>query len=331
MRIIGHRGASGYRPEHTAQAYRLAFSLGADAVEPDLVASRDGVLVIRHENELSGTTDVAQHPEFETRRTTKTIDGARVSGWFTEDFTWDELCTLRARERRPEIRPENAVFDDRFPLLCLPQLFTLVDELNAEHGGHDGIVAELKHPAYFESIGLPLAELYARDVANAGWSARGDQLATETVDVDVLREVRERGVPGPLVLLFEEDESGDGAGPDAAARQMGLNALRGQVDAISVHKSVLLASGDGTTVSDRSGGTAGIACAAPLVVAAHDAGLQVYCWTLRPENRYLSERYRRGADPARFGAWREEWRQIASLGADAVFADHPDLARSVLR
>jgi glycerophosphoryl diester phosphodiesterase len=129
--LIGHRGAPGYRPEHTASSYRLAFAMGVDAVEPDVVATADGVLVLRHENEISGTTDVADRPEFADRRTTKRVDGARLTGWFTEDFTWAELTTLRCRERIPALRPGSAEHNDTEPILRLSDLLDLVEEASA--------------------------------------------------------------------------------------------------------------------------------------------------------------------------------------------------------
>jgi glycerophosphoryl diester phosphodiesterase len=143
--LIGHRGAPGYRPEHTASSYRLAFAMGVDAVEPDVVATADGVLVIRHENEISGTTDVAEHPEFAERRTTKRIDGESLTGWFTEDFTWAELATLRCRERIPALRPGSAEYDGTEPILRLGDLLRLVEEASVEHGRDIGVVLEIKH------------------------------------------------------------------------------------------------------------------------------------------------------------------------------------------
>src|SRR6187402_535365 len=145
VQVIGHRGASGYRPEHSRSAYELAIALGADAVEPDIVATRDGELVLRHENDISGTTDVARHPEFAARRTTKTVDGASITGWFTEDFTWDELSTLRVVERLPALRPHSASFDGLQPMLRLRDLLTILDDATRAVD----LVAEIKHPSYF--------------------------------------------------------------------------------------------------------------------------------------------------------------------------------------
>src|SRR4051794_10882323 len=156
MLIIGHRGAPGYRPEHTLVSYRLAAEMGADYIEPDLVSTRDGVLVARHENEISGTTDVAAHPEFAGRRTTKTIDGAAVSGWFTEDFTIAELKTLRARERIPDLRPANAEYDGRFDIPTFEEVLGLRAQLSAELGRAVGVYPETKHPSHFRGEGLAL-------------------------------------------------------------------------------------------------------------------------------------------------------------------------------
>src|ERR1700733_12030995 len=162
--IIGHRGASGYVPEHTLASYFLAIQQGADFVEPDLVSTRDGVLVARHENEIGGTTDVAAHLEFADRRTAKVIDGIRVEGWFTEDFTLAELKTLRARERIPELRPANARFDGQFDIPTLEEILALVQgveatraqraaQLGAAAPARIGVYPETKHPSYFAALG----------------------------------------------------------------------------------------------------------------------------------------------------------------------------------
>ncbi|MFA6575913.1 MAG: glycerophosphodiester phosphodiesterase family protein, partial [Nocardioides sp.] len=166
--VIGHRGASGYRPEHTLASYRLAIRLGADYVEPDLVSTKDGVLVARHENEISGTTDVADHAEFAARRTTKTIDGRAVSGWFTEDFTLAELKTLRAKERLPQVRPDNTRYDGRFEIPTLVEVLQLVREESKRTGRSIGVYPETKHPTYFDSIGLSLEEPLVRTLDRFG-------------------------------------------------------------------------------------------------------------------------------------------------------------------
>jgi len=321
--VIGHRGASGYRPEHTRSAFDLAFALGADAVEPDVVATRDGVLVVRHENEISGTTDVAARPEFAGRRTSKLVDGAKRTGWFTEDFTWAELATLRARERLPEVRPSSATFDDRFPLLRLRDLFELVDRAADARARPLGMVAEIKHPSYFASIGLPLDDLFAAEVAAAGWN--DDRLVVESFEPSVLARVRARGVRGKRVFLiekhgkpFDEVEVHGAEAPHYAdyLSPAGLAGLRDGVDGISVHKSLIL----GPDATGRVGE------AGALVTDAHAAGLEIYCWTLRPENRFLAKSFRSGTRKADFGHWQEEFSTIIGTGIDGVFADHPDLA-----
>src|SRR5688572_2914548 len=156
--VIGHRGASGYRPEHTLEAYRLAAEQGADYIEPDLVITADGVLVARHENEIGGTTDVADRPEFAGRRTTKVIDGVTLTGWFTEDFTLAELKTLRAKERIPNLRPQNTAYDGEFDVPTLQEVIDLRAQLSRQLGRTIGIYPETKHPTYFRELGLPLDE-----------------------------------------------------------------------------------------------------------------------------------------------------------------------------
>lgn len=331
--VIGHRGASGYRPEHTRSAFELAFALGADAVEPDLVATRDGVLVIRHENEISSTTDVAAHPQFADRRTTREIDGRRLSGWFTEDFTWDELTTLRAVERLPDLRPGSAAHDGKEPILRLEDLLEIVDEQSERAGRELVLVAEIKHATYFASIGLPLDELFAS--ASSGW-ATPSNLIVESFEQMVLTRLRARGVPGRMVFLAESS----GAPADLVARfgstartyaehltAAGLAALATgeggdgvSVDGVSVDKSTLL-------VEDASGAASGESA---LVERAHAAGLSVSAWTLRAENRFLHPAFRRGSAPMEYGDWLGEFRAVIGTGVDAVFADQPDLVLAAL-
>ncbi|HWD62986.1 MAG TPA: glycerophosphodiester phosphodiesterase family protein [Humibacter sp.] len=324
--IIGHRGAPGYRPEHTRASYELAFALGADAVEPDIVATKDGVLVIRHENEISATTDVASRKEFAHLRTTKVIDGLKHTGWFTEDFTWAELSTLRAVERLPGLRQASSSFNGRYPLMRLSQLFELVDAESERAGRALGIVAELKHATYFHDLGLPLDELFAAVMRDSGWKDGAGRLVVESFERTVLAGIRERGVRGKIIYLIEASGAPydavvrDGASARTYAQEIdgaGLYALAtatgdAALDGISVSKTLLLdAAGDGTT---------------DLVDRAHGVGLEIYAWTLRPENRFLSKRFRRGGAADRFGNWQREFEVIISTGVDGVFADHPDLA-----
>lgn len=325
--IIGHRGASGYRPEHTEAAYRLAFALGADAVEPDIVATRDGVLVLRHENEISGTTDVARHPEFAGLRTTKVIDGTELTGWFTEDFTWGELRTLRARERLPKLRAANTAFDGRYPIMRLRDLFRLIDEGSEALGRTIGMVAEIKHASYFESIGLPLDELFVAELDDSGWTSRDGRLTMEAFELTVLKKLAALGAGGKRVFLLEasgtpEDQRlAHGAAAKSYAdyvTEAGLYSLGGVVDGISVDRRMIVHQ-DATGQPQSS----------DLVDLAHAARLEVYTWTLRPENRFLLPSHRIGKTAGAFGHWWSEFELVMSTGIDGVFADHPDLALAV--
>jgi glycerophosphoryl diester phosphodiesterase len=344
--VIGHRGASGYRPEHTRSAYELAFALGADAVEPDIVATRDGVLVLRHENEISGTTDVAARPEFASKRVTREVDGTALTGWFTEDFTWAELSTLRARERLGALRQSSASFDGRYPVIRLRDLFELIDTAADEQRRLVRMVAEFKHASHFAALGLPLDELFAAELDDAGWGRGDDRLIMEAFELDVLDRLGARGIRGPRVFLVEATGSPVDVvlamGPaapsyDAFVTEAGLLGLAGRVDGVSVDKALLLggtrAGGARASASERvAGGATGRSprrvaplVGADLVDAAHSAGLRVYTWTLRPENRFLSTAYRRGTARAAFGDWLGEFEHVIGTGVDGIFVDHPDL------
>lgn len=310
--VIGHRGASGYRPEHTRAAYELAIQQGADAVEPDLVPSKDGVLVVRHENEISKTTDVASRPEFADRRTTKTVDGSELTGWFTEDFTWAELSTLTAVERLPKVRPANTAYDGQEGILRLTDLLAILDAADRPIV----LVAEIKHPTYFAGIGFAIAELLAAELTAAGW-ADDDRLTVECFEETVLHQVRERGIRARLVLLIDKSGApadqvalhGDEAMPyEAYLTDASLAALAGRVDGISVAKKILLKDED------------------QLVARAHEVGLLVFTWTLRVENKFLAKARRSGKLPAEHGDWRSEFAELMRTGVDGVFADQPDLA-----
>ncbi|TBN57766.1 glycerophosphodiester phosphodiesterase [Glaciihabitans arcticus] len=325
--VIAHRGASGYRPEHTRSAYELAFTLGADAVEPDIVATRDGVLVLRHENEISGTTNVAAHPEFASRKTTKHIEGVKLTGWFTEDFTWEELRTLRAVERLPQVRQAGSSFDGTERILRLTDLLAIIDRASAARGRSLVMVAEIKHATYFESIGLPLDELFAREIR--GWATE-ENLIVECFEQTVLTKIRERGIPGRLVFLAEAA----GAPADLVARDgkkarsyadhltdEGLAQLAESVDGVSVDKKLAFS-------RDHAGHVTG---PSDFVERAHAAGLLAFCWTLRAENRFLSKNFRRGSNASDWGNWSKEFEIVLRSGMDGVFADQPDLALAVRR
>jgi len=318
--VIAHRGASGHRPEHSEAAYRLAIELGADAIEPDIVASRDGVLVLRHENEISGTTDVADHAEFADRRTTKRIEGADVTGWFTEDLTWAELSTLTVRERLPEVRPRSAEHDGTGRMLRLSDLVRLLDAADRPVG----LVAEIKHATHFESIGLPLDELVADELRSVGW-AGDERLTIESFERTVLDRVRARGIGARYVYLIEKR----GAAADLVAR-LGSAApsYASQLEAPSLAR--FAAEGlhgvslDKSTLIDAAGSTD-----ARVVDRAHAAGLAVFAWTLRAENAFLSRAHRGPGGRGAQGHYVDEFRALMALGLDGVFADQPELAIAV--
>ncbi|WP_188755451.1 glycerophosphodiester phosphodiesterase family protein [Microbacterium album] len=333
--VIGHRGAPGYRPEHSRSSYDLALELGVDAVEPDVVATRDGVLVVRHENEISGTTNVADRPEFADRRTTKTVDGVKLTGWFTEDFTWEELSTLTTRERIPAIRAASATFDDAQPMLRLTDVLELVRSASLAQGREIGVVLEVKHATYFAGIGLDLVPLVVADLRAAGWASGELSLVIESFESTVLHRLREQGVAATYIYLLESRGKpfdlvaahGDDAPTYAAtARPGGLDRLVGEVDGISVDKRMILA-------PDRLGRATG---PSPIVADAHARGLQVYTWTCRPENAFLTPEFRTSglggrAGKAAFGDYEAEWDIVRRSGVDGVFVDHPDLGLAFFR
>ena len=320
--MIGHRGAPGYRPEHSRSSYELALAMGVDAVEPDVVATKDGVLIVRHENEISGTTDVAEHPEFADRRTTKRVDGEALTGWFCEDFTWAELTTLRSRERLPEVRAASASFDGSQAILRLRDVLDIVREGSSEHGREIGVVLEVKHATYFASIGLDLAPLIARDLREAGWADGELPLIVESFESTVLAQLKSLGVAASYVYLIEAAgrpydlfvaHGAAGQTYKEAVTASGLDAWAGVVDGISVDKRMLLARGN-TIVAD-----------------AHARGLTVFTWTCRPENRFLAPEFRGAGGKSAYGDYEAEWGVIASTGVDGVFVDHPDLGVGFFR
>lgn len=320
--VIGHRGAPGYRPEHSRSSYELALAMGVDAVEPDIVATKDGVLVVRHENEISATTDVAAHPEFADRKTTKRVEGQALTGWFTEDFTWDELATLRVTERIPAVRAASATFDGGQPVLRLTDLLDLVREGSIEHGREIGVVLEVKHATYFASIGLDLVPMIIRDLRAAGWADGELPLIIEAFESAVLAQLRAAGVAASYVYLIEASgrpydqlvAHGKAAATfKATVTPHGLDGLVGKVDGISVNKRMLLAKGN-TIVTD-----------------AHARGLKVFTWTARPENSFLAAEFRSDGGKAAFGDYESEWAVLADSGIDGVFVDHPDLGVAFFR
>jgi glycerophosphoryl diester phosphodiesterase len=316
--IIGHRGASGHRPEHTLASYELAARMGADYMEPDLVSTRDGVLVARHENEISGSTDVADHPEFASRRTTKEIDGATFSGWFTEDFTFAELRTLRARERIPELRPRNTMYDGRHPIPALQEIIDLAEQLSAELGRPIGIYPETKHPSYFRAIGLPLEEPLVQALRGNHLDRPDSKVFIQSFEVANLKAL-DGQIDVPLVQLLGRPDSRPADDPrpwSEIASPAGLAEIAGYADAVGPSKDwIVPRDADGASLAPTS-----------FLEDAHAAGLAVHAFTFRNENTFLPLELRRGSDPAAWGDALAEYQRFFSLGVDGVFSDYADTA-----
>lgn len=319
--VIAHRGASGERPEHTLEAYRLAIAEGADFIEPDLVMTKDGQLIARHENEISGTTDIAAHPEFTARRTTKTIDGETVSGWFTEDFTLAELRTLRARERLPQLRPAVAkAYDGRFPIPTFAEILALVAAEGKRTGRRIGLYPEIKHPTYFSRIGLAMERPLVASLKRAGYDRASDPIFIQSFETGNLKALHTLTKLRLVQLMagtgapWDRVAAGDRATTYAAmATPAGLKAIAAYAAAIGPEKGMIV-----------SRDAAGRSLAPTMLVRdAHAAGLVVHPWTFRSENYFLPVELRKGGDPAAHGNAAAEYCQFYALGVDGLFSEFP--------
>jgi len=315
--VIAHRGASGERPEHTIAGYQLAIDLGADYIEPDLVLTSDGVLVARHENEISETTDVADHPEFAARKTTKTIDGAEVAGWFTEDFTLAELKTLRARERLPKLR--NTGYDGRFEIPTFEEILALLAEVNAKRNGERtkpvGVYPETKHPGYFISIGLPHEAPLLAMLDRFGYRGRTAPVFIQSFEVKNLMDLRAKSNLPLIQLMDAEGGPADMPGTSYAAMTSptGLKAIAAYADGIGPNKTMVIPRGAFGRLGDPTN----------LVRDAHAAALQVHPWTFRRENYFLPLGDKGGLNPAGHGDLAAEITAYLNTGIDGLFSDNP--------
>ena len=310
--IIAHRGASGERPEHTRMAYERAIEQGADMIEPDLVMSRDGVLIVRHENEIGGTTDIADRPEFAARRATKTIDGETLTGWFTEDFTWAELQTLRARERLPELRPANTAFDDQEPILSFEQVLEIARDATQRTGRTIGVVPELKHPTYFAGVGLPMEDAFLAVLERHGLTGANVPVIVQCFEVGTLHRLDARIDTPLLQLIAAEGGPADDTATSYAAMitPKGLAQIATYADWIGVDTALIEPHPGAPTT---------------LIADAHDTGLKVAAWTFRAENAFLPADDRIGSDAASHGRLRERLARFIAYGLDAAFMDQPAL------
>lgn len=327
--VFAHRGASALRPEHTLGAYAKAIADGADFIEPDLVPTKDGVLVARHENNIAETTDVADHPGFAARRTTKTIDGEPQTGWFTEDFTLAELKTLRAKERLGAIRPESRSYDGQFQIVTLDEVVDFVAAEAAARGRTIGLVPELKHSTYFAGIGLPVEDRFLAVLAAHAYTRRAP-VQLQSFEVANLRYVRGK-LPKAgnlrLVQLIGDPaqkpadvvKAGGALDYRTMVSPAGLREMARYADIVAPNTRMLIPlAADGRLAAPTS-----------LVADAHAAGLEVCPWTFRPENRFLAADFRSNAGPdARHDAGSvAEMRRYIALGIDSFFTDDPALGR----
>ena len=305
--VIAHRGASGLRPEHTIASYTLAIEKGADFIEPDLVLTQDDVFVARHENDITGTTDVAKHPEFAARRTTKVIDGETHTGWFTEDFTLAELKTLRAIERLPKVRPDNAKYDGQFEVPTLAEVIALAKK-HSVGGRIVGIYPETKHPTYFASIGHPMEARLVAQLQAAGWSKPSDPVFIQSFEVNNLKQLHTMTGLRLIQLMDAAGAPADEAAPSYAAMitPEGLKAVAAYAYGIGPNKDMI---------------QRGDAAPSTLVADAHAAGLRLHPWTFRAENMFLPPSLRIGTDPVARGKLAEEITRFLNLGIDGFFTD----------
>lgn len=317
--VIAHRGASGERPEHTLEAYARAIDQGADCIEPDLVITRDGHLVARHENELSVTTDVAAHPAFAARRRTQPVDGRTVTGWFVEDFTLRELRQLRARERWPQLRPASAAFDGRYAIPTLGAILELARERSQALGRPVGVYPETKHAAHFARIGLPLEPVLARELHDAGWRDATDPVWLQSFEPTSLQRLARLSPLRRVQLIAERgsppdrDAAGDALSFAEMLSAQGLARLSGWAQGIGPAKGLVI----GRDAQGR------LQRPTDLVARAHDAGLTVHCWTFRDEDVFLP------SDLA--GNPQGEIARFLQAGVDGVFSDFPATAVAAVR
>jgi glycerophosphoryl diester phosphodiesterase len=336
--LIGHRGASGYVPEHTLVSYFMAIQQGADYAEPDLVMTKDGVLVARHENEIGGTTDVADHKSFARRRTVKRIDGVELEGWFTEDFTLAELKTLRARERIPDIRPTNTRFDGQFEIPTFDEVLAMIRAVDAQRVATArrlgkprpapvGVYPETKHPTYFDEQGLRMDRPLLQVLARHGYEGRSAPVFIQSFEVVNLERLR-RKTRLPMVQLVEATgapydfvASGNSRTYAEMITPQGLEEIAAYANAIGPNKALIIPRKDDGTLSSPTS----------LVEDSHEAGLGVHPWTFRAENYFLPSDLRSSADPTQLGNFASELNAFIATGIDGYFTDHPALAAAFAR
>ncbi|WP_328375965.1 glycerophosphodiester phosphodiesterase [Streptomyces sp. NBC_01020] len=321
--VIGHRGTAGYRPEHTLGSYQHALDLGADIIEQDVVPTGDGHLVCRHENDISATTDVSAHPRFADRRTTKSVDGTAVTGWFTEDFTLAELRTLRAKERIPANRQHNTLYDGRWPVPTFEEVLRWAEQRGRERGRPVWLYTETKHPTYFRGLGLGLEERLVALLRKYGRDRRSSPQFVQSFEPSsIQRLARLAGTPGIVLLSgpagrpWDFVQSGDPRTVADLQTPAGLKWIASYAQGIGpTLDSVIPKDGDGRLTEPTT-----------LVRDAHAQGLLLHPYTMRNENTFLPADFRRGTDPNAYGDAFGAFRVYFATGIDGVFSDNADTA-----
>lgn len=329
--LSAHRGASALKPEHTQAAFEQAIQDGADILELDVVLSQDGVLVVRHDNALAAlnadgsvkfaTTNIAQHPEFAARKTTKMVDGASLTGWFTEDFTWAELQSLRATERFAALRPASAALDGQLPLMTLQQVATLIQAHNATAARPAGLFIEIKHAAHAKALGLDMVKAMVDLLNHNQWNHAESPVLVKSFEVQILQDLRAHSAVRIVQLLSNQNGPPDLAAQGVTYAQMGtaqgMANIRQYAQGVSLLRHLAADMDKGQWVR-----------ASAVMRAAKDAGLSVHIWTLRPENQFLPNPYKNGSNPAQRGNAQTEAKALLSIGADGLITDDPASIRA---
>ncbi|TMU90022.1 glycerophosphodiester phosphodiesterase [Streptomyces sp. DASNCL29] len=321
--VIGHRGASGYRPEHTFGSYQLALDMGADIIEQDLVPTKDGHLVCRHENDITATTDVSAHPEFADRKTTKTVDGTKLTGWFTEDFTLAELKTLRAKERIPGNRQRNTLYDGRWEVPTFEEVLQWAEREGRERGRRIWLYVETKHPTYFRKLGLGLEERVAKLLRRYGRHREDSALFLQSFEPSSIQRLRKLVDTPAVVLLstinsrpWDFVEANDPRTVADLVKPEGLKWIASYAQGIGPDLSVIIPrTPDGKLGTPTS-----------VVKDAHAAGLILHPYTMRNENTFLPADFRRGSDPNAYGDAFGAFKAYFATGIDGIFSDNADTA-----
>ncbi|GGS02771.1 glycerophosphoryl diester phosphodiesterase [Streptomyces aureoverticillatus] len=321
--VVAHRGASGYRPEHTLGSYQLALDMGAHVIEQDVVPTKDGHLVCRHENDITGTTDVAAHPEFASRKTTKTVDGTKLTGWFTEDFTLAELKTLRAKERIPGTRQRNTLYDGRWEVPTLEEVFRWAEKEGRRRGRRVWLHIETKHPTYFRKLGLGLEEPLAKLLRRYDRHRRHSPNFLQSFEPSSIQRLRKLvDAPGVILLSTASSrpwdfvEAGDPRTVADLIKPEGLKWMASYAKGIGPTLDLVIPKGpDGKLLEPTT-----------LVRDAHAEGLLLHPYTMRNENTFLPADFKKGTDPNAYGDAFGAFKAYFATGIDGIFSDNPDTA-----